>query len=379
MPHDIERYLNIRSARSPSFSPNGRLSFLLNTTGVPQVWTLDGPREWPEQRTFHEERVSFASWSPTREEMIYGMDEGGNERMQLYRLAGDGSESVPLTDIPDAKHRFGGWSHDGNRFAFTSNRRDESVFDVYVQDRNASGEEAELVHEGDGWLNVVGFSPDDSKLAIHEAYSNFDHDVYVLDLDTGDFDHLTPHEGNVRYQSVEWGPSGDALYLATDDGTDTLYLAKMGLERGDLETIESGGNWNVSDVDVDVESGRIIYSKNVDGYTEFTVGELDGSNVREYPEPDIPHGVAGGVAFDDTADRFAVTVTASAENTNVYVVDVETGESNAWTNASTAGIPKSSFVSPELVHYESFDDLEIPAFLSVPPSDGGELPTIVDI
>ena len=29
-----------------------------------------------------------------------------------------------LTATPDAKHRWGGWSHDGEHFAFTSNRRD---------------------------------------------------------------------------------------------------------------------------------------------------------------------------------------------------------------------------------------------------------------
>ena len=42
--YDIERYLNIRSAYGASFSADGeRLSFLMDTTGVPQVWTVDSP------------------------------------------------------------------------------------------------------------------------------------------------------------------------------------------------------------------------------------------------------------------------------------------------------------------------------------------------
>ena len=90
MPYDIERYLNVRSAAAPSVGPNGELAFLTNTTGVNQVWRLDEPGAWPEQLTFEDEPIAFASWSPERPELVFGMDEGGNERTQLFRLAGWG-------------------------------------------------------------------------------------------------------------------------------------------------------------------------------------------------------------------------------------------------------------------------------------------------
>jgi len=147
--YDLERYLTVRSAYGASLGPEGRLAFLLDTTGVPQVWTLDRPHGWPTQRTFYDEPVSFATFSPTRSELVFGMDEGGNERMQLFRLDADGT-ITPLTAVPDAKHRWGGWSHDGDRFAFASNRREESVFDVYVQDRDVTGDAAERVFEDEG-------------------------------------------------------------------------------------------------------------------------------------------------------------------------------------------------------------------------------------
>jgi len=35
--------------------------------------------------------------------------------------------------------------------------------------------------------------------------------------------------------SPEWGPDGEAVYLVTDDGTDTLYLARLDLETEQLE------------------------------------------------------------------------------------------------------------------------------------------------
>ncbi|OIB58743.1 alpha/beta hydrolase family protein [Natrialba sp. SSL1] len=390
--YEIERYLNVRSAYGASFGPDGdELSFLMDTTGTPQVWTLTGPREWPEQRTFADERVTFASWSPERRELMFGMDEGGNERAQLFRLDAETGTIENVTAMPDAKHRWGGWSHDGERFAFTSNRRDEAVFDVYVQDRDETGDEAELVYEGDGWLSLSGWSPDDSRLLVSQAYSNFDQDLYVLDLESEEptLEHLTPHEGDVRYQSASWAPDGEGIYLVTDQGdTDTLDLAYLDLETGGLESVVAD-EWNVDGIALDDETGRFVYSQNVEGYTELTVGEFDSdepTEFEEFPEPDLPGGVSGGVSFDDDAERFALSTTGDTVNTNVFVVDIEAGEAERWTSAPTAGIPRETFDESELVHIESFDGLEIPGFLTLPDgkreaeagSDDGA-PVIVDI
>ncbi|WP_415380915.1 S9 family peptidase [Halosimplex sp. TS25] len=390
--YDLDRFLNVRSAYGASFAPDGTLSFMLNTTGTPQVWTLDAPEAWPIQRTFYEERVTFASWSPERREFAFGMDEGGNERAQLYRLDADDGTVTNLTAHPDAKHRWGGWSHDGERFAFASNRRDESVFDVYVQGREETGDDATLVREGDGWLSVGGWAPDDDRLLVSQAHWNFDQDLFVLDLDSGEMRHLTPHEGDVRFTSAQWSPDGDALYLTTDYEANTKYLARLDLDAvGDdpdesdltaaLDTVADGGDWNVGGVALDDETGRLVYSRNVDGYTDLTVGELAGpTEIDEFPAPDLPGNLAGGVAFDDDAERFALSATGRTENTNVYVVEMETGDVERWTDASTAGIPKSTFVEADLVRYPTFDDREIPAYVSLPDEwEAGETPVIVDI
>ena len=383
MPYDIERYLNIRSAYGASFSPDDeRVAFLMDTTGVPQVWTVAEPGGWPEQRTFFDERVTFASWSPEREEFAFGMDEGGNERQQLFRYDLPTGEITNLTASIDAKHRWGGWTHDGERVAFAANRRDESVFDVYVQARDATGDGAELVAEGDGWLTLGGWSPDDTRLLVTEAYSNFDQDVAVLDVETGEMSELTPHEGTVRFQSAEWGPDGDHVYLVSDRESDTLDLWCVDVETGDFSLVAEDSDWEIDGVAVDDETGRIVYSTNVDGYTELTVGDLVAAGeIDARPTPDLPDGVAGGVAFDTAGERFAVTVTRRGDPANVYVVESETGAAERWTRAATAGIPRDSFVEPELVHYPTFDGREIPAFFSLPETDTGhgETPVIVDI
>src|SRR5437870_2915819 len=54
----IDRFLNIRSALGPTFSPDGRfLCFLTNITGVAQVWQIPIEGGWPTQLTFTRESV----------------------------------------------------------------------------------------------------------------------------------------------------------------------------------------------------------------------------------------------------------------------------------------------------------------------------------
>jgi len=385
--YDIERYLNVRSAFGAAFRADGTLSFRMDTTGTPQVWTVPEAGAWPTQRTFYDERVTFASPSPERAETVFGMDEGGDERGSLFRLDDDGrvTELTP----PDAKHRWGGWSHDGDRIAFASNRRDESVFDVYVQPHDGADGDAKRLLEGGGWLSVAGWSPDDSRLLVAEARSNVDTDVYVLDVESGALAALTgegvPGDGNsgngeVRYRSPSWGPAGEYVYCCSDRDGDTLSLVRLDADDGTLETVADGGEYNIDGVAIDDETGRIAYSRNVDGYTELTVGDLADGSIDPHPDPDLPAGVAGGVAFDDGADRFAVTVTTDTHNANVYVVDVESGAAERWTQAPTAGIPESTFVESDLVRYPTFDGREIPGYLSVPETvPTGGAPTVVDV
>ena len=385
--YDLERYLTVRRASGATLGPDGTLAFLMDTTGTGQVWTLAEPGGWPTQRTFYDEPVSFASYSPTRPELVFGMDQGGDERTQLYRLGDDG-RVAELTGVPDAKHRWGGWSHDGDRVAFASNRRDESVFDIYVQGREAAGDDADRVFEGDGWLTVGGWAPADDRLVLTEAHSSFDQDVYVLDLGTGERTHLTPHEGAVRYGSVEWGPDG-GLYTVTDEGSDTLYLARLDPATGDLEPVRDAGKWNIDGVAVDDEHGLLVYSRNVDGYTELTLADVDGTSLTEYPLPDLPGDVAGGVSFGPAGDRLALSASGRGLNTNVFVVPAtplregRAATARQWTHAGTAGIPREAFVEPDLVRYETFDGRPIPAFYSVPAGvdrgEPGDTPVIVDI
>jgi len=415
MSYGVARYLSIDSTDTPSFTADGGLAFLADTTGTPQVWLLDGPSTSPKRLTAHDERVSFVDASPIREEFMFGMDEGSNERDQLYRYDLETGAEIAMTERPAAKHLWGGWGPDGDRFAFAANRRQGDTFDVYVQERES--DEATLVWEGPGgFVSVAAWHPDGDALILQEAHSSSDQLLYWLDIPSGDIEPISDPAEEARYSHVTFGPAG-GLYAVTDYERETTYIGCIGVdgiaaapdapggESGEVEVVKRGSTkWNVDSLYLDDDTGRIVYTQNVDGYTDLHIGTLaaDGTGVPDAVSPDLPEGVVADVTLSPDAEQVAVTFSADDHPHSLYVVDAETGGTERWTDLGTLGIPEETFLRSETIRYETFDGREIPAYWTLPPgyksrrdsdatgeqsdpravdTDGsdGEVPVLVDI
>lgn len=381
--YDVERFLKVGGVHGPTFGPEGdRVAFLAETTGTRQAWVVDGPRRWPSQLTFFDDRVTFVSWSPTTDVLAVGSDRGGDQRTGLF-LVDEDRRVGGVTDDPEASHRWGGWSNGGRRFAYAADGRFRGSFDVYVRSVDADG--AECVLETDGWFDVLGWGPDDERLLLRETHSSLDHELHVTDLD-GASRRLTGTSDSARFESVNWGPSGESVWCVTDAGADTRYVATIDLGDGTLEPVRFDGGpnfdeWNAEGLNVDDETGRVVSGYNVDGYTAVLDGQVtEPGTISVRGRPSLPDGVAGEVSFTPDGRRFAITVTTRSRPPDVYVVAPEPDSVERWTCASTAGMPRSAFVEPSVVRYRSVDDLEVPALYSVPETDGATtLPAIVDV
>jgi len=63
--YTIQQYLNIRSANSPTFSPDGsHLAYLTNVSGTAQIWAIDLPNGKPRQLTNYDDNIAFVKWMP---------------------------------------------------------------------------------------------------------------------------------------------------------------------------------------------------------------------------------------------------------------------------------------------------------------------------
>ena len=362
MPHDFARYLRIRSAHNASWSPDGRrISFLTDITGVPQAWEVSADGGWPEQLTFHDNRVSHAEYSPAEERLLFGMDAGGDEKTQLFLLDGGGLERN-LTRDPTAIHYSGGFSRDGSRISYTATRRNGTDFDVYTQKSNG---EPEMAWETSGYHTVADWGSDGSSLIVSRHHSNLNNDLYRLDLSSGETQLLTPHDGDARFLTARMTPDGGALYLATDRDGDFLRLARLNLS--DLElTYLTPDDRDVESVEVSRDGRWLVASRNVEGYSDIMLFSGRG---RRAPGPRLLKGIQGGFAFSPDSRRLAFTLTGPDLNPDVWTLELPDGEPRRLTRSSTAGIPRNSFRRPRLVRYPSFDGRDIPAIFYEPEGE----------
>jgi len=277
------------------------MAFLSDITGLPQVWRVaipTGPGEptWPDQLTFGGDRVMYVEYSPVPGDgrLIFSRDVGGNENAQLYLLSADRSGEVPLTAGHEtAMHIFGEWSDDGLRVLFAANRRDRGLFDLYVQ---RLGGEAEMVWENEepGYLHNVRFSPDGQRAVVTRVQSSFHHELFEVDLQSGSVRAFLGAEGNVRCLGCAYAPDGQSLYLDTDLGADYLYIARLDLASGELETL-AAPDWDCEAMCLAPDGTRLAYAVNVDGARRLHVLDLATGATREGSlVADVPGLLADG-------------------------------------------------------------------------------------
>jgi dipeptidyl aminopeptidase/acylaminoacyl peptidase len=377
--YEFARYLNIRSAYGSSFAPSGdKLAFISNITGVPQVWQVATGGGWPDQLTFFGERVSVVEYAPNAERAVFGMDLGGSELTQLYLLLADGEQSLPLTaEAPDAIHTFGGWSPDGARIAFSANRRSAADFDIYVRDVGPLGEgQARCVFQGQGMYNVVGWGPDGRWLIVSLSLTNMHNQLYRLSLDDEQVTLLTP-TGPTRYESVNVAPDGRGLYLATDAGSDFLRPVYLDLATHDIQMLGEDA-WDVDSVRLSHDGRVLAIITNADGFSRWTLRDLPAQ--RELPAPELPPGLCDFLCFSADSTSLSFSLTGPQHPFDVWSYDLRSYAVRRLTNSALAGIPRASFVVPELLRYPTFDGREIPAYLYRPQSgSAGRPPVVIDV
>jgi dipeptidyl aminopeptidase/acylaminoacyl peptidase len=117
---------------------------------------------------------------------------------------------------------------------------------------------------------------------------------------------------------------------------------------------------------------------NEDGCSRWSLRNLHHS--RELPAPELPPGVCGLLAFAPDSQAIAFTLSGPQHPDDIWVYDLTRATTRRATTSSLAGIPRASFVTPELVHYPTFDHRAIPAYLYRPNTAAGDRsPVIVDV
>lgn len=377
-PYTIQQYLSIKSAGSPSFSPDARqLIYLTNTTGTTQVWKVDLPAGKPVQLTNFEDNVGFARWLPDGSGIVFGKARGGDENTQFYWMKPDGSSVRQLTNDPKVRHNFAKVSSDGKAIYYASNKRDRIFFDVYSMDI-ATGKES-MLYQYDGNINIAAINDAGTKVIIARdgTEKSLDNDLYLVDLRTKKETLLTPHSDASEFGDV--GFLADSIIFTSNDKNEFQVLKQMRKKNaaGDdwsepnRETaVIDDRKWDVSGVSLTDNFSMMAYTVNADGYSEVYLRKIETGGKplistveRSAERVKVPaQGIVGGMVFSKDQTKLAFSFSSSLNNSDIWVYDLRKKSLSQVTKSDLAGIKRESFISPDLIKFKSFDGREIPAW-----------------
>ncbi len=389
---DIGRYLQVQRAHGPAWSPDGtQIAFVADISGLDQAWLLtlgeSATESVPRQLTHFEDRVGLVAWSPADGYLLATVDAGGNEHDQLYLLMANGGETRALTQAPEVIHNFGCWSPDGQSICYSSNQRHPAFFDVWVM--NVFTGETRCILQQDASLMPNTWSPDGTTLVVTRLRTEMDMDLLLVYLGGREPRLLTTHQGEATYEYPGFSPDGQTLYALSNYQREFMAPASLDLSMA----IEAGTHAPITylvDPAWDAEAGlalapdgsKLAWALNEDGRSHLVFYDL--KQAQELPAPALPAGVIEGLTWSPQGRQVAFSFNGTTHNGNIWTVSMEETAVQAARQVTTItmNINASTLVEPELIHYTSFDGLEIPAYYYRPRitsrvTDTGLLPVII--
>ncbi|MBK7428093.1 MAG: alpha/beta fold hydrolase [Saprospiraceae bacterium] len=371
--YTIEQFINTTVVNGGSFShDDSKILISSDKSGIFNAYTLSVQGGEMTPLTSSENASVYAlSFFPEDDRFLYMMDNNGDELFQLYVQEAHGS-TRSLTPDKGARASFQGWADDRKSFFYTSTKRDPKFEDLYEMD--IASMTAKLIYQNEEAYDISGISNDKKTLVLGKPVNTNDSDIFLYTLADGSIKKVnTALSGN---QFACFSDDGSQMYFMTDEGEEYKYLVKYELADGTKETVFKT-EWDVWFADFSKSGKYFIMGINEDGKTVVRVTNADSGKALDFPK--FESGDITGITFSDSEKWVRFYVSSSASPSNLYTMNLETGEHFQLTQNLNPEITPDDLVLAEVVRYPSFDSLDIPAIYYKPlqASKDSKVPALI--
>jgi len=385
----LNRYQNVRSAAILDWTDDGKSLFIRTRFGeISQLHRVDSPGGMRKQLTWYPEPIGQVVRRGDRRSLSITMDEGGGEQDQIFLFDPRTAASQRLTD-GTSRNRLVRWSHDGQKMAFQSTRRNGRNNDLWWMEPGKPGSEELLLEAPDGsWFGPTDFSDNGRFLLVQQFISVDDSRVYVLDLEQRV---LYLVAGNPEFPSankaISFDRQGSGFYFITNQRGRSAELAWRALqENSETEFLTRGSPWDVSEFAVSDDGKRGAFVTNEEGISALYLMNTGSRRFNRVSK--IPVGLISGLKFNPDNRHLAFNLSTAQTPSDVYVLELgrradTAGALERWTFSEVGGLDTSNFVEPQLIHYPTFDlhrekQRTVPAFV-YKPAGRGPHPVIIHV
>jgi len=377
---DLEQLLRVPQV-DPLFdiSPDGsKVTFAWNKTGEWQIYELElssSHLQWEEESFTQVTSGSGGKfnprYSPDGLQIAYVLDMDGSEGYHLVVYDPSASTHTDLTpDITFAIQPNFCWSPDGNQLAFLSD--EQGHFSTYVM--SANGRDVQLVLDTGHPAWQVEWSPDGKHLAVCCEMHGQDYGVFIIELETKNIVEL-----KYNAQNPKWSPNGEKLVVTMDLTNDWLDVVAYDLQKKELNWLVKGDGDAESfavmenqDTLLELQSRflkgekdhrlHVTYTKNY-GAFNFITALITGGQQKYYQ---IGKGIHNGIKFTPDLKRMVTTFSSPSQPSDLWMIDIESGESIQLTNSLPEELSGAEFTMSEEIQYTGMDGKLIPALLFCP-------------
>ena len=371
----FEQFTAVRIHTSASYSHDGKhIAYIANTSGQFNIWIVPSGGGTARQLTaFEDWAVRSFAWSHDDSRIAFVADKDGDENRQVFIIDADGGWPERVSEKLDSQYDLAEWSQDDKKLLYTANDLNPNEKDPIEHDLE-TGEMRRLMN---GAINfAAGYSPDGNYINIVRFEGNTQQNIFVVEAESGEAALASPHEGEATFFPGEWKPDGSGFFMVTNYQREFNNLAFYNMEKGQWDWYYIGEH-DVSGVEVSKEANTVLVHINEGGMSRLLAFDLDTAEPKNIA--DLPVGVVGGISIAPDGKKIVMNFTSSKEAANIYEFDLKTGEMLALGQSMLGGIDLNDMVDPELIHYETFDGKQIPAWLYKPETEGDKFPVVLSI
>ena len=366
---------------SPQISPDGtRMAYLAPVNDVLNVWVgTIGSEDYAPVTKDTDRGIRFYFWAKDNKHILYIQDVGGNENWRLFATNLKTQETRDLTPFEGVQTQVIDLDkHFPNELLIGMNKDNPRVHDVYHLDLT-SGELTQVARNPGnvaGWVTDTNFkvraalamTPDGGRALLLRDDEQSDWRT-ILTWNPDDAENSFP---------VSFTQDGQSMYLVDARNSNTGRLVKMDLATGETNVIAEDAQYDVSNVLVDPDNYTIqAVAFNRDRVEWIVLDEsikLDFDTIREISRGNF------AVTSRDNADRtWIISFSRDEGPVAFYAYDRQTRKATFLFD-NQPDLNKYTLATMEPISFTSRDGLTIHGYLTLPPkTEGKNLPLVLNV
>jgi len=366
---------------TPRISPDGtRLAYLAPVNDVLNVWVGPiGKDDFKPVTKDTERGIRFYFWAADNKHIVYIQDAGGNENWRLFATNLETQETRDLTPFENIQVQIlDSDKHFPNELLIAINKENPQVHDVYHLDLTTG--ELTIAARNPG--NIVGWVIDTQfkVRAGHVARPDGGIDLLVRDSEESDWRTVVSWDADDAATSGALGftSDGQALYMQDSRGVNAGRLVKLQLATNESEVIAQDPQYDVENALIHPDTHEIQAVAFNKDRLEWTILDetiqLDFDRIRE-----IHQGDFSIVGRDDADATWIVAFNVDDGPTPFYAYERKSQKADFLFD-NQPELRQYTLAKMEPITFTAQDGLTIHAYLTLPMGEKkSNLPLVVNV